>query len=150
MQTTETISIILVEPIATEAELRAAQEALQMLEGARPGSEEDSKRTRIARMVRDYEQRGRQAVRNAGEASAEWTSEHRSGIGWIAAGAASVVAAGLGLVRWRKAKQEATVRGRLRSLADRSTKRAEKVGKASKNAGKAGWKGAKNRIKNLT
>ena len=154
MRTTETIRIILVEPIATEEELREAQEALDMLQGAEPGSEAASKHSRIARMIRDYEQRGRRAVRNAGEASAEWTSEHRSGIGWIAAGAASVAAAGLGLARWKKAKEEATLRGRVRSLADRSTKRVAKVGKAGKKvgkkAGKTGWQSARNRIKHLT
>ena len=146
MRSKETISIIVVEPIDNETQLRAAQEALDRLKGAEPGSEEDSQRYRIAQMIREYENRGAKALRNAGEASAEWTSEHRGGLGWLAAGAASVAAAGLGLNRWRKGKEEASVRGRLRSLVNGSAKGVGRGGKA----GKAGWKGARDRIKKLT
>jgi len=149
MQTRETFTIILVEPIASEDELLAAQEALEMLREAEPGSENESKRSRIAGMVREYEQRSVEALRNAGEASAEWTSDHKSGLGWIAGGAASIAAATFGLIRWRKAKRPQTVRDRIGSFADRSTKSIGKAGKKAGKAGKSGWKGARSRVKSL-
>jgi len=141
MPTTETFSIIIVEPIMSEAEFRAAQRALAMLDEAEPGSEEHSTRSRIAEMIRSYEERGVEAVRQAGEASAEWTSDHRSGLGWLAGGVASLAAA-FGIARWRKSRQPKTIRGRIGAFADRSTGRIRK-------AGKAGVKGAKSRVKSL-
>ncbi len=141
MPTTETFSIIIVEPIMSEEEFRAAQRALAMLDDAEPGSPEHSKRSRIAEMIRSYEERGRNAVRHAGEASAEWTSDHRSGLGWLAGGLVSIAAA-LGIARWRKSQRPKTLRGRVGAFAEKSTKRIA-------GAGKDGVRGAKNRVKSL-
>jgi len=141
MPTTETFSIIIVEPIMSEEEFRAAQRALEMLGDAEPGSPDHSKRSRIAEMIRSYEERGRDAVRHAGEASAEWTAEHRSGLGWIAGGVVSIAAA-LGIARWRRSQRPKTLRGRVGAFAEKSTQRIAGVGKA-------GVREAKSRAKSL-